>query len=146
MKPNVKNEKGRMAFMRFGLSGLLFTVLGPTLFWVAYPLGPLVAVAIAELNVHILRFLIFRTVVFPADKGYRVSLPRYAASALPVTIVSVAIVMLLSNRMERTELTVTGALLSLLIGFIWSRYVYTRPISNRRHAKELKSTANSSIR
>ena len=61
---------------------MVFTILGPALFWLAYPLGPFVAVA--ELVVHALRFGIFRKLVFPAQLGYRVSLPRYVLSALPV--------------------------------------------------------------
>ena len=79
-------ESGRRAFLRFGLSGVVFTILGPGLFWLAYPLGPFVAVAVAELLVHALRFAIFRKLVFPAHKGYRVSLPRYVLSALPVSL------------------------------------------------------------
>ena len=55
---------------------MVFTILGPALFWLAYPLGPFVAVAVAELVVHALRFGIFRKLVFPAQLGYRVSLPR----------------------------------------------------------------------
>lgn len=116
--------------MRFGLSGLVFTILGPGIFWLTYPLGPLVAVAIAELSVHSLRFLTFRTVVFPAEKGYRVSLARYVVSAMPVTFAGVGIITLLKNTLGRTEITIVGALLSLLIGFIWSRFVYTKRITN----------------
>lgn len=121
-------EKRRVAFMRFGFCGLVFTVLGPALFWFAYPLGSLVAVIFAELSAHSLRYLIFRSIVFPVKKGYRVNLSRYLASALPVTIVCVVAVGLLSNTLNRTELTLTGSILSLLLGFFWSRYIYTKPI------------------
>ena len=72
--------------MRFGLSGLVFTILGPGIFWVTYPLGPFVAVAVAELSVHALRFATFRTLVFPENRGYRVSLPRYVLWAVPVSL------------------------------------------------------------
>jgi hypothetical protein len=131
MDPDARGDKRQLAFVRFGLSGLVFTVLGPSIFWMAYPLGPLVAVAIAEVGVHSLRFLTFRTVVFPADEGYRVSLPRYIVSALPVSLACVVTVGLLSNKLDRAGLTFSGAMISLLIGFFWSRFVYTKPIRIR---------------
>lgn len=130
MSSEPKVERQRLAFIRFCLSGLVFTALGPGIFWLAYPLGPVIGVGIAELSVHSLRFLTFRRVIFPAEKGYHVSLPRYLVSALPVTLACVAMVALLKNRLGRIELTLAGAIFSLLLGFIWSRFVYTKPIAN----------------
>lgn len=124
-------ESGRHALVRFGLSGVVFTILGPALFWLAYPLGPFVAVAIAELGVHSVRFVSFRTLVFPARKGYRVNLPRYVVSALPVTLTGVLLVALLRHKLSRTELTLVGALVSLVVGFVWSRFVYSKPVAHR---------------
>ena len=124
-------ESGRRAFLRFGLSGVVFTILGPGLFWLAYPLGPFVAVAVAELLVHALRFAIFRKLVFPAHKGYRVSLPRYVLSALPVSLTGVIVVALFRHRLDRTTLTLTVALIALVVGFVWSRYVYSQPVAKR---------------
>lgn len=127
MKTEGTGENGRRAFLRFGLSGMVFTILGPALFWLAYPLGPFVAVAVSELLVHTVRFASFRTVVFPAHRGYRVSLPRYVLSALPVSLAGLLTVAMLRNRLDRTALTLTTAAIAVIIGFIWSRYVYTRP-------------------
>ena len=124
-------ESGRRTFLRFGLSGMVFTILGPALFWLAYPLGPFVAVAVAEISVHALRFAIFRKLVFPAHRGYRVSLPRYVVSALPVSLAGVVTVALFRNRLDRTTLTLTVALIALVVGFAWSRYVYSQPVANR---------------
>jgi hypothetical protein len=122
-------ESNRQAFTRFGMTGVGFTILGPSLFWLAYPLGPFVAVAVAELSVHALRFFIFRALVYPEQKGYRVNLPRYVLAALPVTLAGVVSVALFRNRLNRTELAFTGALISLVVGFLWSRYVYSRPVA-----------------
>jgi len=124
-------ERRRLAFIRFCLSGLVFTALGPGVFWLAYPLGPMIGIGIAELSVHSLRFLTFRRIIFPAAKGYRVSLPRYLVSALPVTLACVAMVALLKNKLGRFELTLAGGIFSLLIGFTWSRFVYTKPIADQ---------------
>lgn len=131
MTADKKRESGRRAFLRFGLSGVVFTILGPALFWLAYPLGPFVAVGVAELSVHVIRFATFRAVVFPAHKGYRVSLPRYVLSALPVSVSGVVVVAVLRNRLDRSTLTFTGALIALLVGFVWSRYVYSQPVAKR---------------
>ena len=129
MRDEGLRERRRLAFLRFGLSGVVFTILGPTLFWLAYPLGPFVAVGVAELSVHTLRFATFRKLVFPAHKGYRVSLPRYVVSALPVSLSGVIVVALFRNRLDRTALTLTGAVIALVVGFLWSRYVYSRPVA-----------------
>jgi len=131
MNTEGRRDSGRRAFLRFGLSGILFTILGPALFWLTYPLGPFVAVAVAELSVHVVRFAAFRQVVFPAHKGYRVSLPRYVLSALPVSLAGVLTVALFRNRLERTMLTLTGAMIAVVVGFVWSRYVYSQPVAKR---------------
>lgn len=118
--------------MRFGLSGMVFTCLGPLMFWLAYPLGPFMAVTVAELLVHTIRFAAFRAVVFPAHKGFKVSLPRYVISVLPVSLAGILSVALFRNRLDRTALTLTGSLVSLMVGFAWSRYVYThQPASEK---------------
>lgn len=128
-------ETYRHAFLRFGMSGIVFTVLGPALFWLAYPLGPFVAVAVAELSIHAIRFGTFKRLVFPAQKGYRVSLTRYVVSALPITCTGLAFVALLQNHMDRTSLTVVGGLISMVVGFVWSRFVYSHPV---RRAENLR--------
>jgi len=128
-------ESARRAFLRFGLSGVVFTILGPSLFWLAYPLGPLVAIAVAELSVHAIRFATFRKLVFPAHKGYRVSLARYVVSALPITCAGFASVALLRNHLDRTSLTLVGVLISLLMGFVWSRFVYSQPVMREENLR-----------
>lgn len=131
MAARTQNESGRRAFLRFGLSGIVFSILGPGLFWLAYPLGPFVAVAFAELIAHALRFIIFRRFVFPAKKGYRVSLARYVVSALPVSLTGVLTVVLLHNKLDRTILTLTVAAIAMGVGFVWSRFVYSQPMAQR---------------
>jgi len=128
-------ESARRAFLRFGLSGIVFTILGPSLFWLAYPMGPLVAIAVAELSVHAIRFAIFQKLVFPAHKGYRVSIARYVVSALPITCAGFASVALLRNHLDRTSLTLVGLLISLLVGFVWSRFVYSQPVMREENLR-----------
>lgn len=131
MAAEQSGERVRDAFVRFSLSGVVFTVLGPVLFWLAYPLGAFQAVAIAEVSVHIVRFQLFRTLVFPAQKGYRVSLRRYLIAALPVSLTGVVVVAMFRDRLGRTELTLVTTLIALVVGFVWSRLVYSKPLVKR---------------
>jgi putative flippase GtrA len=117
-------ERHRDAFFRFGLTGAIFTFLGPFLFWLSYPLGPFLAAAIAEISVHFIRFFAFRALVFPAHKGYNVNFARYIISALPVTLACFASVALFHSRLDRTSLTVITACIAVSVGFLWSRTVY----------------------
>ncbi len=103
-------------------------MLGPCLFWLAYPMGPFRAAALAEVLVHTVRFLTFRTLVFPADRGYQVSVPRYLVSALPLTLAGLTSVAMLRNVLDRTSLTIAAALISMVVGFIWSRFIYSLPV------------------
>lgn len=122
----MKSERKRYAFMRFSLSGAIFTVIGPAMFWLFYPAGPYLAVAATEIIVHAMRFCTFRHLVFPQQRGYCVSPVRYVVSAFPATLSSFACVGLLKDSLNRTALTLSTALASLVIGFLWSKFVFTR--------------------
>ena len=115
------------SFLRFIASGLVFTILGPGLFWLGYPLGPFIALAIAETTVHIARLMAFKMIVFPAHKGYRVNLGRYVTTALPVSLTGLAIVATLRNKVDRNSLTLIGSIVSMSIGFVWNRFIYSLP-------------------
>lgn len=127
MSTNPVLEGRRPAFMRFSLAGLGFTILGPSLFWLAYPLGPFLAIAVTELSVHILRFFVFKKIVFPVHRGYTVTVQRYVVSALPVSLAGIATVAVLRDRLDRLSLTFAIALMAVVVGFLWSRFVYARP-------------------
>jgi putative flippase GtrA len=114
-------------FTRYGLSGVVFTLLGPGIFWLAYPVGPLLALAIAEASCHILRYLSFRHLVFPRGHGFHVSVPRYIVAAIPTTFTNIVMVAILRNLLGRTTLTLLVALFSVSVGFLWSRFVYKQP-------------------
>mgnify|MGYP006279774801 CR=1 FL=1 len=118
-------EKKRNALLRYGTSGLFFSILGPGIFWICYPVGRLKALIIAELTVHVVRYWLFRSVVFPEQKGYRVSPTRYIVSIVPASAAAGAVVLLTVNVLDRAGTTLASALLALIVGFIWSRLVYS---------------------
>lgn len=59
--------------------------------------------------------------------GYVVSFPRYLVSALPLTLAGFTSVALFGHALDRTALTLVSALISVVIGFLWSRFVYSQP-------------------
>jgi len=119
--------KRHSAFIRFCLSGIFSTTLGPGLLWLSYPLGAFVAVAISESLAHSLRFVSFRWFVFPVSKGYNVTAMRYILSAVPISLANLLTVAILRNQIDRTTLSFSVALISVSMGFLWSRFVYTLP-------------------
>ena len=114
-------------FTRYGLSGVVFTLLGPGIFWLAYPAGPFLALAIAEGSCHVLRYFSFRHLVFPRSHGFHVSVPRYIVAAIPTTLTGIVVVAIFRNLLGRTTLTLLVALFSVSVGFLWSRFVYKQP-------------------
>jgi hypothetical protein len=114
-------------FTRYGLSGVVFTMLGPGIFWLAYPAGPFLALAIAEGSCHVLRYLTFRHLVFPRGHGFHVSVPRYIVAAIPTSVANIVMVAIFRNLLDRTTLTLLVAIFSVSVGFLWSRFIYKQP-------------------
>jgi len=114
-------------FTRYGLSGVVFTLLGPGIFWLAYPAGPFLALAISEASCHVLRYLSFRHFVFPRSNGFHVSVSRYIVAVIPTTLTGIVVVAMFRNLIGRITLTLLVALFSVSMGFLWSRFVYKQP-------------------
>ena len=114
-------------FTRYGLIGIVFTLLGPGIFWLAYQDGPFLVLAIAEGSCHVLRFLSLRHLVLPRSHGFRVSVPRYIVAAIPTTLTGIVVVAIFRNLLGRTTLTILVALFSVSVGFLWSHFVYKQP-------------------
>jgi putative flippase GtrA len=127
----------KATFGRYGISGVAFTLIGPSLFWLAYPAGPLLAWAFAELSCHILRYTSFRLFVFPRRHGYRVSVPRYLVSIMPTSMSTLALVGLLGRVLSRNMLTLCAAVVSVTVGFVWSHYIYTTQSDSSKSRKQV---------
>lgn len=48
-----------------------------------------------------------------------------------MSLTGVILVVLFRNRLDRTTVTLTIALIALVVGFVWSRYVYSQPVAQR---------------
>ena len=91
-------------------------------------MGPFLAATLAEVAIHSVRFFTFRSFVFPAAMGYHVSIPRYLVSALPLTLTGFVSVALFRTVLDRTALTLVSAFISVVVSFLWSRFVYSQPV------------------
>lgn len=118
-------------FTRYGLNGLVFALLGPAVFWLLYPLGPLYAWVLAESGCHLLRYVSFRWLVFPEHRGYRVSAGRYLLAWAPTALLGFLTVALLRERLDRTQLTLAGAVITLAVGYLINSLIYRN--SDRSH-------------
>lgn len=125
----------KQTFTRYGLSGVVFTLLGPGIFWLAYPAGPFLALAIADASCHVLRYLAFRYLVFPRSHGFHVSVLRYIVAAIPTTLTGIVVVAIFGNLLGRTTLTLLVALFSVSVGFLWSHFVYKQPQGDEKQNK-----------
>ncbi len=121
---------------RYGLNGLVFALLGPAVFWLLYPLGPLSAWALAESGCHLLRYVSFRWLVFPEHRGYKVSARRYLLAWAPTALIGFLTVVLLRERLDRTQLTLAGAVITFAVGFLINTLAYR----NRDQRLELKGS------
>ncbi|MBW4530099.1 MAG: hypothetical protein KME02_05335 [Aphanothece saxicola GSE-SYN-MK-01-06B] len=121
---------------RYGLSGVVFTILGPAIFWLAFPMGAFIALGLAEASCHIIRYFSFRILVFPKSRGYRVTIRGYIISILPTLLAGIAIVAIFKEVIGRTALTALGALTSLTVGYAWSTFVYKQSFAAKQSADQ----------
>lgn len=106
---------------------MVFALLGPVVFWLLYPLGPIRAWLLAEVGCHLLRYASFRWLVFPQHHGFTVSIARYLIAWAPTALVGLLTVALLRGRLDRTQLTLVGAVISFLVGFVLNTLIYRTP-------------------
>lgn len=116
----------RNTLTRYGINGLAFAMLGPSLFWLLYPIGPIAAWIIAESSCQILRYLSFRFFVFPRGHGFNVSPLRYIAATIPTSAIGFTFVALAKNILDRTTLTIYGAVTTVIMGYLINRAFYQK--------------------
>jgi hypothetical protein len=116
----------RDTITRYGINGIVFTVLGPLLFWILYPVGAVMAWAITESSCHLLRYLSFRHLVFPRSRGYTVSPLRYIAAAAPTALIGFTVVALLKTALERNALVALTTATTMVAGYLINQICYQR--------------------
>jgi hypothetical protein len=116
----------RNSLTRYGINGLAFALLGPFLFWLLYPIGPIAAWITAESSCQILRYLSFRFFVFPLEHGFNVSPLRYIAASIPTSAIGFVFVALAKNILDRATLVIYGAVTTIILGYLINRAFYRK--------------------
>ncbi len=114
---------------RYLISGVVFTIFGPTLFWLLYPLGAMLGLAVSVSVAHTARYFVFRTFVFTRSQGYRVSPLRYLISICPAVLAEFLVTSLTYRFFARTVVVVLATGVSISIGYLSSKYIFSRPDS-----------------
>ena len=114
---------------RYLISGAVFTIFGPTLFWLLYPLGAIFGLAVSVSVTHTARYFVFRTFVFTRSQGYRVSPLRYLMSICPAVFAEFLVTSLTHRIFTRTIVVALAAGVAVCIGYLSSKYIFSRPDS-----------------
>ena len=114
---------------RYLISGVVFTIFGPTLFWLLYPLGAMLGLALSITVAHTARYFVFRVFVFTRNQGYRVSPIRYLMSICPAVLAEFLMTSLTYRFFSRTVVVALATGVSISIGYLSSKYIFSRPDS-----------------
>ena len=114
---------------RYLISGVVFTIFGPTLFWLLYPLGAMLGLAVSVCVAHTARYFVFKVFVFTRKQGFRVSPLRYLISICPAVLAEFLVTSLTYRLFTRTVVVVLATGVSICIGYLSSKYIFSRPNS-----------------
>ncbi|KZR68777.1 GtrA-like protein [Prochlorococcus marinus str. MIT 1313] len=114
---------------RYLISGVVFTIFGPTLFWLLYPLGAMLGLAVSITVAHAARYFVFRVFVFTRNQGYRVSPIRYLMSICPAVLAEFFVTSMTYRFFSRTVVVALATGVSICIGYLSSKYIFSRPDS-----------------
>ena len=116
-------DKSRVA--HYLASGVFFTLVGPSVFWLLYPFGPLAAALLTEISCHTIRYLSFKYLIYPAKQGFNVTVLRYIGSVIPVSLLGLVIVSILASRLNRLQLTYALLAISIALSIVINSFVYS---------------------
>ena len=108
----------------YTINGIIFTLIGPYVFWMLYPLGPFLSVFTTDFLLHLCRFNSFKYFVFKSSSGYQVTITSYLSVILPVFILRLAIIQIFHPSFSRTILTILLTAITILSGFIFSQIAF----------------------
>ena len=128
MKFKLKNPiYENSAQLRYILSGIFFTIFGPSFFvLLATYIPPKIAILIADLLIHFLRFHVVTRWVF-LSRINKNSIYSYLKATIPLSIFNFIIVSLLVPLFGNFIVAILLATFSATIGFVWNRICYEKP-------------------
>jgi hypothetical protein len=120
-------------YFRFLLTGAVFTLSGPSLFYLlAKSLPPVLASAIVEVSMHSIRCLVYNRFVFSSGgTGVR----TYLTAAVPLSLFNLALVFFAQKYLPLWQLALLIGLQSATLGYLWSKLCYRYDLSSRFRAR-----------
>ena len=116
----------RLAKSRYVHTGVVSTLLGPSIFWICYGAGPVIALSIAECITHILRYNAYRHYVYRNSSVYTVTLAKYLAASIPLYCINFLLTSLLAKFFGRDVVIPIVALISISTGYILNKTTFKR--------------------
>ncbi len=114
----------KRSLVKYLANGIFFTFFGPSVFWLAYPLGPIMSIIVSDSVVHLLRFYSFKAFVFRRKAGFSVTPLGYLLSLLPLLAIRLLIIHSLYYSYDRNSLTILMAVISITLGFVFSASIF----------------------
>ena len=112
------------AQIRYIFSGIFFTIVGPSLFLLlAKYISPRIAILIADILIHTLRFNIITRWVFRSRINKK-SIYSYLKATVPISIANFIMVSLLVPLFGNLIVATLVAIFSATVGFIWNKFCY----------------------
>ena len=117
----------RRLVCKYILWGIMFTLIGPCLFWILFPVGPVASAFITETTVHTIRYNVYKRNVFSNKELYDVTVMKYIKACIPVTAGNICFVGLLSLiTKDRTQITILATGFGIVLGIIANSLSFTR--------------------
>lgn len=117
-------------YLKYIISGGFFTIFGPIIFiYIANYLEYTVSMFISQTFVHLIRFNIYKYLVFKPKSS---SLFSYIFSILPLFILNIIIANRLAFKFKPYEIGIIVAFISATLGYLWTSFCY-RNISSKSY-------------
>lgn len=124
-------------YLKFLLVGIFFTITGPLLFvLLARFMRPWNASLVTEIAMHSLRCIAYNSFVFSLRPSGPIT---YLTAAVPVSLLNIAMVALLQDKIAVIWLSLIIAGQGATLGFLWSKLCYNYNLSARLRAKLMRS-------
>lgn len=120
-------------YTRFLLAGALFTLAGPSLFYLIALIGtPVLASFLTEIGMHSARCIVYNRFVFSsAGTGIR----TYLTAAVPISLINLGLVFVLQYHIPLWQIAGIIGLQGATIGYLWSQFCYRYDLSSRLRSR-----------
>ena len=115
-------------FAKYGVVGILFTIVGPLFFLaLALYLPRTAAILISEPLLYAGKFLIYRSWVY---RSKTVNLQRYIVHVLPLYLVSFLLIRITETSLTALQAIAVVVIVNGFIGYFWGAFLYGKDSNN----------------